>query len=226
MTIKLFITGTDTEVGKTYISIGILKACNQLGLSTIGCKPISSGGFDHGDKILNHDALSLQRTASLKLSYEKINPLAFKPAIAPHIAAAQSGDALSLLNLNKKIKSTFEFPADICVVEGVGGWYAPLNEIETMADFALYHQLKVILVVGIRVGCINHAILTSKAIQHDKANIIGWIANCIDENMACRDENIATLKKWLPTPCLGIVGYKSNAESFIDADTIIKLSSY
>ncbi|SRR5579883_73169 len=209
---KLFIAGTDTEIGKTYISTGILQAFNQRGLSTLGCKPIATGCVWQQNQLRNEDAVALQRAASIKLPYHRINPFAFEPPIAPHIAANQNQQLLSVQTLNEKMDYALNYPADVCLIEGVGGWYVPLNERETMADFVIAQQLKVILVIGIRLGCINHSLLTFRAMQHDGVEVIGWVANCIHPDMDYCYENISTLQNWLPIPCLGKVGYKQFPE--------------
>lgn len=204
---KLFITGTDTEIGKTYISVGILKAYNKIGLSTIGLKPIASGCIKNGKSYINEDTSALQNASSIKLATEAISPFMFEPAIAPHIAAKLINQELTLAKLHAKMQPTLLTPTDVWVIEGFGGWHAPLNHRETMADFVVQQQCKVILVVGIRIGCINHSLLTYKAMQRDGAKVIGWVANCIDPNMLYGEENISTLTNMLPFPCLGIIRY-------------------
>lgn len=216
MSRKLFITGTDTEVGKTYISVGILTAYNQIGHSTIGLKPVASGCHLLNNHLYSDDALALQSAASIKLEYEAINPYSFAPAIAPHIAAQQVNIHLTVTQLNKRMKTVLSHPADVCVVEGFGGWLAPLNNHESMADFVKSHALEVILVVGMRLGCLNHALLTMRAMQSDKIKIIGWIANCIDPEMAYLEENIATLKQQLTIPNVAIIKYACKPEIIID----------
>jgi dethiobiotin synthetase len=200
---NLFITGTDTDVGKTYVSAKLLTAFNQLGYSTLGIKPLASGCDLINNELLSPDTHIHMQHSSIKLSHQQVTPFAFAPPIAPHLAAQQAGCLLSVEELNRKTHFAMQHPADIKIIEGCGGWYVPLNAQETMADFVIANNLQVILVVGIRLGCINHALLSAHALQHDRANFIGWIANCIDPDMKMRDENIATLKQRLPTPCLG-----------------------
>jgi len=223
MQLKLFITGTDTNVGKTYISAGILSALNQLGWSTLGIKPVASGCQLTDDKLCNADTLSHLQHSSIKLSHDEITPFAFEPAIAPHIAAQKAGCTLSVDEINQKMRLAMETPANVSVIEGCGGWHTPLNAQETMADFVVTNQLKVVLVVGMRLGCINHSLLTFRAMQQEGANIVAWIANCIDPNMENIDENIATLKEWLPIPCLGVVAHGSEAEKAIDVKWMLEL---
>ena len=199
MSRKLYITGTDTGIGKTYISVNLLHAFNQAGLSTIGLKPIATGANPE-----NEDALLLQQAASIKLPYADVNPLAFAPPIAPHIAAAAVNTTLTIDSLNKCMESAFAHPADIHLIEGVGGSHVPLNRHETMADWARVNNFETILVVGVRLGCINHALITLRALQADKVNVIGWIANCIDEGMDAMQENLQALRELLNVPCLAV----------------------
>lgn len=217
--LKLFITGTDTDVGKTYVSVGLLNAFNRLGYSTLGIKPVASGCFQKQNKLHSHDALALQQASTIKLCYEQINPFAFKPPIAPNIAAHKEERALNVALLNQKTQYAREYAANICLIEGVGGWHVPLNEHETMADFVSSNQFKVILVTGIHLGCINHSILTLKAIQQDNIHAVGWIANCLENKIAYRYEIISTLQKWLPIPYLGCINYQCKPIVF---DRVIK----
>ena len=220
MSIKFFIAGTDTNIGKTYISVGLLKAFNQQGLSTLGIKPIASGCFMRNHQLYNEDALALQEASSIKLDYQAINPFAFEPPIAPHIAAQQINCELNLQTLADRIQPTLSQPADICIIEGVGGWYVPLNTRETMADFVIQHSLPVILVIGIRLGCINHGLLTCKAIERDGIDIAGWIANCLQPDMLFCQENIDTLRNWLRVPFIGAVNYQDRPENSLNIQTL------
>lgn len=219
MSIKYFITGTDTEVGKTYISVGILKAFNRLKMTTLGLKPVASG-IQH-PAFYPHDSIQLQRTASIKLPLNKITPFAFQEAIAPHIAAQKLNKILSVNTINQACQETLDQPADVCVIEGFGGWCAPLNNVETMADFVSYNQYTVILVVGMRLGCLNHAILTQKIIQQSDIKIAGWIANCMIPEMAYFQENLMTLKKYMKSPYLGTVSHHALVEDCIDIKKLI-----
>lgn len=221
MSVKLFITGTDTDAGKTYVGVGILNAFNRAGKSTLGIKPVASGCSLIDGKLHNNDALALQAASSIKLDYDKINPFAFEPAIAPHVAARQVQRELNVNLLHQKIQYALNQPADICLIEGVGGWYTPLNDQETMADFVKINSFQTILVVGMRLGCLNHAILTMRALQQDNIHVIGWIANCIDPNMANRNESIETLRQWLGVPCLGVLGHGEEAQYSINLELIL-----
>jgi dethiobiotin synthetase len=221
MALKIFITGTDTDAGKTYISTGILNVFNKHNYSTLGVKPIASGCELHNGVLHNADALALQQASSIKLPYQKINPYAFEPAIAPHIAAQQIHCDISVDKLIKRTEEALHYPADLCLVEGAGGWYVPLNDKETMADYVKATDLKVILVVGIRLGCINHAILTHKAIENDDIPIAGWIANCIIPQRVEHNEIILALKKWLTSPCLGVVQHRQKVDEVIFISNVL-----
>lgn len=199
---NIFITGTDTGVGKTYISTRLLKHYNEQGLKTIGLKPVASGCELLNGKLYNDDALALQQAASIKLDYDWVNPFAFEPPIAPHIAAMQENKSITIASLSEKLAPALNTPADVRIIEGAGGWLLPLNERETMADFVAQENFAVILVVGMRLGCLNHALLTAHAMQAANINCLGWIANCIDPNMPYLQENIATLKQRLAIPCI------------------------
>lgn len=217
MTIRLFITGTDTDVGKTYITKGILKACTDAGYDTLGIKPVASGCISVDGKLVSEDTLAHQQHASIPLTHDELTPFAFEEAIAPHLAAEIKGISLSVEALNQQTQHALHYPADVSIIEGCGGWYVPLNATETLADFVIANRFKVILVVGIRLGCINHALLTCRAMQEDGADVIGWIANCIDPDMKRLEENIATLKEWLPIPCLSVVGHGESPEKVFEA---------
>jgi dethiobiotin synthetase len=196
---KIFVTGTDTEVGKTYVSTHLLKNYASQGLSTLGLKPVASGG--------NGDALLLQEASSIKLTLTQTTAYTFEEPIAPHIAARECQQEITLSTLNVHLQSALSSSPDVCLIEGFGGWYAPLNEKQTMADFVIANQLPVVLVVGMRLGCLNHALLTAQAIQRDGLTLIGWVANCISPEMAVLNENIATLQQRLSAPCLDIMPF-------------------
>lgn len=201
----LFITGTDTDVGKTAIATGLLSAANVAGLRTAAIKPIAAGCVDTGTGLENNDALQLQAIASHKLPYQQVNPIALEAAIAPHIAAQESGKTLSASRLVGFCRGLTLLPLDLIVIEGAGGWRVPLNDRETLADVAREMNCPVVLVVGMRLGCLNHALLTAEAIRADGLVIAGWVANIIDPDMSRLEENIATLKRLFKEPCLGTV---------------------
>jgi dethiobiotin synthetase len=200
-----FITGTDTDVGKTEVAAGLIEAANQKGLRTGAIKPVAAGCEDHGDGPQNDDAIKLQSLANVELSYQQVNPVALDLPMAPHIAAQEQGKALSANRLTGFCRGVSMLPMDFLVIEGAGGWRVPINKRETMADIPKQLNAEVILVVGIRLGCINHALLTAQAIRLDGLKIAGWVANILDTEMLRIEENIDTLKQMLIEPCLGVV---------------------
>jgi dethiobiotin synthetase len=232
----VFITGTDTDAGKTYVSSLLLKAVNQKGLRSVGFKPIAAGCEQTADGLRNEDALALQSAASVKLPYDLINPISFEPPIAPHIAAAQLQQeidmGLVLASLNKLQNEN----ADLLLVEGAGGWRLPVimptllsvsrsslnankvhnSEVVYLSDFVSERQLPVVLVVGMKLGCLNHAALTLEQIKRDNCVVIGWIANQVDPNMDCYALNLASLHALLDAPFLGEVGYNQQKIEFAD----------
>jgi dethiobiotin synthetase len=200
-----FITGTDTDVGKTEVAAGLLEAANQKGLRTGAIKPVAAGCEDRGDGPQNDDAIKLQALANVDLSYQQVNPVALDLPMAPHIAAQEQGKVLSANRLTGFCRGVSMLPMDFLVIEGAGGWRVPINKRETMADIPKQLNAEVILVVGIRLGCINHALLTAQAIRLDGLKIAGWVGNILDTEMLRIDENIDTLKHMLIEPCLGVV---------------------
>jgi dethiobiotin synthetase len=201
----LFITGTDTDVGKTVVACGFLAAANQQGLRTAAIKPVAAGCEVTEQGMTNTDALQLQAAASHKLAYQQINPIALEPAIAPHIAAAEAGVRMSASRLVGYCRGVSLMPVDMVVIEGAGGWRVPINSRETLADVARELECAVIVVVGMRLGCLNHALLTMEAIRGDGLRIAGWVANILDPEMPRLQENIDTLKQCINEPCLGTV---------------------
>jgi len=211
----LFITGTDTHVGKTYVTLNLLHLFAQHNLKTVGLKPIASGCDKNANKIFNQDALAIQAAASVSLTYEEVNPFALQLPIAPHLAAQHDNLALSVANCRSHCEAMFsKYQPDIMVIEGAGGWLVPLNSQETMADLAVALQCGVILVVAIRLGCLNHALLTYQNILARNVPLIGWVANCVDPNMVAQLENIEALKERIQTPCLAVIDYQFNPDEF------------
>ncbi len=212
MAATYFITGTDTGVGKTLIAAGLLHAANGRGLRTAAAKPVAAGCEPGLDGLRNDDALLLQRTASIKLPYAAINPVALREPIAPHIAAADTGIELQAQGLAAAGRRIMDCGADLVVIEGAGGWRVPLNATQTFADIPRLLAIPVIVVVAMRLGCINHALLTAEAIRHDGLAIAGWVANSVQPDMARHRENLATLSARLPYPLLGVVPFCDRAE--------------
>ncbi len=200
-----FVTGTDTEIGKTTIAAGLLHAARMAGLSTAAAKPVASGCEMTEAGLRNGDALALLAECSLPLRYEQLNPLAFAPAIAPHLAAREVGVDLTVASLAEPVRSVLALGADFTLVEGAGGWRVPLAGEQSLSDLAIDLQLPVILVVGVRLGCINHALLSAEAILRDGLRLAGWVANLVDPHTSRLEDNLATLRERLPAPCLGFV---------------------
>lgn len=197
-----FVTGTDTEVGKTAISCALLAAAAAAGLRTAAVKPVAAGCDDNGH---NDDALQLLDCMTEPLDYAQVNPVALEAAIAPHLAAEREGRRLQAGRLAGICRGVMMGKADFVLVEGAGGWRVPINPRETLADLAVQLQYGVILVVGMRLGCINHALLTAEAIRRDGLELVGWVANQPGERMVCHEENLDTLRRLLPAPLLGDV---------------------
>ena len=202
---KFFIAGTDTDAGKTLVACGLLEAFREKGLSTLALKPVAAGCEETEDGLRNADALNLMSAMTTSIAYEQVNPVAVAPPIAPHIALEQINRRVTVSQLAGFCRGALMTKADVALIEGAGGWKVPLNDRETLANLAVELQTPVILIVGMKLGCINHALLTVQSIVQDKLPIAGWIANQIDGDMSCADENFATLQRWLPGPCLGRV---------------------
>ena len=200
-----FVTGTDTDAGKTTIAAGLLHAARVSGLSTAAVKPVASGCEQTAKGLRNADALALHAQCTLALEYAQVNPYAFLPAIAPHVAACEAGVQLEAAQLARQVQAVLGLQADFSLVEGAGGWRVPLSATECLSDLAQNLRLPVILVVGVRLGCINHALLTAEAIAADGLQLAGWVANLIDPGMSRLDDTLATLRERLPVPCLGQV---------------------
>ena len=205
MSAAFFVTGTDTDVGKTTIAAGLLRSARLAGLSTAAVKPVASGCEAGADGLRNSDALALLAECSLPLSYAEVNPFAFAPAIAPHLAAREAGVELKVEALAAAVQAVLVQRADFTLVEGAGGWRVPLGEQATLADLPVALDLPVILVVGVRLGCINHALLTAEAIARDGLRLAGWVANVLDPQTSRLDDNLRTLTERLAAPCLGQV---------------------
>lgn len=220
----LFITGTDTGIGKTVISAALTRAFIARGEKVAALKPVASGCERTPQGLRNEDALTLMQASNIDLPYDTVNPFAFEPTIAPHIAAAQAGIEMDPDVIHGIVQLCAE-QADRVIVEGVGGWQVPMDEFLSIADLAEVLGLPVIMVVGLRLGALNHAILTAEAIYNRGVPIGGFIANIIDPEMAYIDDNINTLKRLIAFPYLGTIPYmdKPNAEQvarYIDLNAI------
>lgn len=205
MAAAFFVTGTDTEVGKTTIASGLLHAARLAGFSTAAAKPVASGCEMTADGLRNGDALALLGECTLPMRYEQVNPFAFEPAIAPHVAAREAGVQLTATLLAESVREMLALQADFSLVEGAGGWRVPLTGHENLSDLAVMLGLPVILVVGVRLGCINHALLSAEAIERDGLQLAGWVANIVEPATSRLEENLETLADRLQAPCLGRV---------------------
>jgi dethiobiotin synthetase len=199
-----FVTGTDTGVGKTVVSCALLAAAARAGLRTAAVKPVAAGCDEKGQ---NEDALLLQASMTEALDYDQVNPVALRAAVAPHIAASFEGKRLQAARLAGLCRGVMLGAADFVVIEGAGGWRVPINSRETMADVAIQLRLGVILVVGMRLGCINHALLTAEAIRRDGLALVAWVANQPGPRMDHHEENLDTLRQLLPAPLLGVTPF-------------------
>lgn len=206
-----FVTGTDTGVGKTSVSLELMRMLQAQGHVVTGMKPVASGCENNSSGLLNDDALRLQAQASFTVPYQHVNPYAFEPAIAPHIASAAEGVDMTLDVIESALAVVTQ-DADRVVVEGVGGWAVPINDTQTMEDVAVSLGLPVIMVVGIRLGCISHALITAKAIMACGLEIVGWVANRLDPECIAQDEVVAALRRRLSAPCLGDVPYVAGGD--------------
>lgn len=219
----LFVTGTDTDVGKTLVSAAILKMAADRGLQTAAMKPVAAGCEHH----MNADALSLQQQATISLSYPEVNPIALARPIAPHLAAQEENKTITVDRLAGFTRNMLGKKADLTVIEGAGGWRVPISHREMYSQYVQHMKLPVLLVVGIRLGCINHTLLTVEAILRDGVPLSGWIANQIDGHMLAATENIQTLERLIPAPCLGIVPFHASPSpetfsSYLNMDVLLQ----
>ena len=206
----LFVTGTDTGVGKTLVACGLVRALVQRGERVAVLKPVASGALATPAGLRNEDALALGACANCGQSYEEINPYCFEPAISPHIAADEAHISIDI----GRIRDNYDrlaARADWVVVEGAGGWLAPLGPAQSMADLALRLPVAVLLVVGLRLGCLNHAALTRQGIATAGAPFAGWVASALDPHLARAAQNLAALERSLGEPPLERVAYLGTA---------------
>jgi dethiobiotin synthetase len=202
----VFVTATDTDAGKTIISLGLIHSLRRKGLRVAGMKPVAAGAMQHGDDLQNEDAQLLRQADSLDVPYRVTNPYIFEPAIAPHIAAAEA-DVRIDLNIISERFDRLRSVSDFVVVEGAGGWRVPLDSKSDMSEIPRQLGLPVVLVVGMRLGCLNHALLTVEAVERDGLPLVGWIANQVDPGMSRQAQNLQTLQDRIDAPCLGVVPF-------------------
>lgn len=222
----IFVTGTDTGVGKTLAACALLHAFGARGLRAIGMKPIAAGAQRYDGELLNEDVERLMAAGNVAAPREMINVYCFEPPIAPHIAASRAGIRMTVAPIERAYRMLTD-RADIVIVEGVGGFRVPLNERDDTSDLAAQLQLPVVLVVGMRLGCLNHALLTADAIQVRGLRLAGWIANHLDPDMEHADDNVATLAQRLAAPCIARIPFQGATqvmpESLLRIDDLLEM---
>lgn len=219
---KWFIAGTDTGVGKTLFTAALTVALQNAGQSVIALKPIAAGCELIEGERRNEDAIILQQSMSEKVPYKVINPIPLDAPVAPHIAAKAENIELSVKQI-KQLSPLSQFEQSHLLVEGAGGWLVPLNDIETLADYAKSEKMDVILVVGIKLGCINHALLSQKCIEADGLNLVGWVANYIDPLMQSRQQNIESLTERLNCPLMAEIPFLEGNNLVVDAAQYVNI---
>lgn len=219
-----FVAGTDTDVGKTVSSKAILDALNMKGLNTAAYKPVAAGSEDKGEGVQNSDAIHLRSVANVELSYEEVNPYALLLPASPHIAAEAENVVIDYSVLSQGL-SALKAKSDVVLVEGAGGWRVPVSKDDCLSTWVKQEKLPVVLVVGIKLGCLSHAMLTAEAIQHDGLEIIGWVANRVNPGTEHYAEIIAMLEDKMPAPKLGEIPYmpsvkRKNMGKYINLDVL------
>jgi dethiobiotin synthetase len=209
---RIFVTGTDTGVGKTRIATALCLAFAASGRRAAAMKPVASGCTATPDGLRSEDALALQGAMNVRAGYTEINPYAFEPAIAPHIAAQEAGRRIDLGVLDRCFER-LSLQSDATIVEGAGGWLAPLDAKSTFADLAVRWQLDVILVVGLRLGCLNHALLTVESVQRRGLRLCGWVGNSVEPVFERRTENLEALRSLIAAPCIGTFSYAPESDA-------------
>ncbi len=222
-----FIAGTDTDVGKTVASKAILDALNMKGLRTAAYKPIAAGSEDKGDGVQNSDAIHLRSVANVELSYDEVNPYALLLPTSPHIAAAAENIVIDYSVLSKGLAS-LKAKSDIVLVEGAGGWRVPVSKSDCLSTWVQQEKLPVVLVVGIKLGCLSHAMLTAEAIKHDGLDIVGWVANRVNPGTEHYADIIEMLEDKMPAPKLGEIPYmpsikRKSMGKYINLDFLMEI---
>lgn len=220
-----FVAGTDTEVGKTLVSTGLMKKALIEGLSTVAMKPVAAGAEPSHDGLRNDDAVALMKTSSVKLPYQTVNPICLQLPVSPHIAAQRAKTTISLAQLVGSVRDFDEQTTQVSfrLCEGAGGWLTPINEDETLADVVKALKMPVVLVVGVKLGCLNHAMLTADRIVQDGLELVGWVANFIDPDMRMGEQNVQTLKNKISAPLLGAIPFCSTPEKLEQYVTQLEL---
>jgi dethiobiotin synthetase len=216
MTKGYFVTGTDTGVGKTLIACSLLRAFAARGFKAVGMKPVASGAVPGGNGLVHDDVERLIAAGNVAAPREHVNPYCFTPPIAPHIAAAEAGMKIDLDHIGRCFNALTE-RADVVIVEGVGGFRVPLGSGADTAQLAARLALPVVLVVGVRLGCLNHALLTAEAIAGRGLMLAGWVANHIDPQMAAADENVRALETLIAAPLLARIAFAATPDPAVSA---------
>lgn len=204
---RYFVTGTDTEVGKTYVTCQLLRAAGDAGMTSVGYKPVSAGCEIIDGQWANEDAVAIQKASSLSLPVTSINPIVFDAPIAPHIAAARQNQPINEQQIKDGYQALCSHAPDLLLMEGAGGWRLPIGANRLMSDVVKSLELPVILVVGMRLGCLNHALLSAEAILSDGLQLRGWVANGLSNDMPVYEENLAYLKSAIPAPMLAEIPF-------------------
>jgi dethiobiotin synthetase len=220
LTRGVFIAGTDTEVGKTRVAVALVRALVGEGLKVAVMKPVAAGAVETAEGLRNADATDLSAASNVKAPYKSVNPFCLAEPTSPHIAARSAGIRIDLSIIQREF-AQLETAADLVVVEGAGGWLAPISDTHSMADVAAALDLPVILVVGLRLGCLNHALLTSQAIHASGLRLAGWVANHLQPRFEHAAENIALLERRLPAPLLESVAF--DASAFVTVTAVERL---
>jgi dethiobiotin synthetase len=207
---RLQIIGTDTAVGKTQVTLAMMAAIKQLEATVLASKPVATG-WRSARLVENEDAVELRSTASSLIPYSEVNPCCLKDPLSPNISANKAGVSLSAIELQQSFRPFLSRKADILLIEGCGGWFCPISNNETMADFHKRLGFPLILVVGLRLGCLNHALLTLSAIKKSGLPCMGWVANVIDPEMLAIEENIETLQQFFGVPPLAVLQYQNRS---------------
>jgi dethiobiotin synthetase len=206
-----FVTGTDTGVGKTLAACALLRALVAAGYSAIGMKPVASGAARRGNDLIHSDVEQLIAAGNVTAPRSHVNPYCFEPPIAPHIAAERAGVSITLDRIEDSFRD-LAARAQVVIVEGVGGFRVPLGASGDTAQLAERLALPVVLVVALRLGCLNHALLTADAIAASRLQLAGWIANEVDPGMSARDENVSALEERIAAPLIARVGHSASPQ--------------
>lgn len=208
----VFVTGTDTGIGKTRVSVGLMENLKIQGVQVSGMKPVASGCSQESSGLRNGDAILLQAHSSCIVDYSLVNPYAFESPVSPHIAAGRAGVEICLATIREGF-NVLKKKSGFVVVEGLGGWEVPLNRADRVSDLVRMLKLPVVMVVGLRLGCLNHAFLTDSAIRKSGCELIGWVGNLIDPDFACVDQNMTALRKGIHAPLIGFVPFSLELNS-------------